>query len=192
MNQNKLQIQNKIDQAQIAIKELNVNKQALIKKWKLKNIVIESNWSMKNFNSYLQALNSTNISQENEFFKGYTLVLTNSNYPGLRKNGQIYLSCDQVYEEWLNVLAVSKQNEKLLNEIKEMENNLSILLRQINICDNLNESVDNSLMQVASYYHKCLNILLNNLTSHLNTSEPVDPSLFGLKEFSNLQLAIQE
>lgn len=36
-------------------------------------------------------------------FEGFTLVLTN-NRPGLQKNGQIFLNCDQVYEEWLFVI----------------------------------------------------------------------------------------
>ena len=84
--------------------QLNENKNKLIKKWKLKNIVFKSNWSLKNFNSYLSALNNFTLNQ-NTHFEGFTLVLTN-HVAGLRKNGDIHLNCGQVYEEWLNVISL--------------------------------------------------------------------------------------
>jgi hypothetical protein len=82
--------------------QIEENKIKLIKKWKLKNVIFRSHWSLKNFNSYLLALNSVNISKDTHF-EGFTLVLTNSNLTGLRKNGQIHVNCGQVYQEWLNV-----------------------------------------------------------------------------------------
>ena len=92
-------------------------------------------------------------------------------------------------------MAHCKKNEKILQEINEMEENISKLLRQIKICDNLDEcSFDNnggdeSIIKLASFYHQMLNSLLTNLTSHLN--ESIDDLLL-LNNFSNLQLTIQK
>lgn len=82
--------------------QLSVNKQALIKKWKLKDIIFQSNWSLKHFNLYLLALNNLNFTMDAKF-EGFTIVLTNNSFPGLRKNGFIHLNCGQVYQQWLDV-----------------------------------------------------------------------------------------
>lgn len=85
--------------------QIEKNKVLLIQKWKLKNVIFRSHWSLKHFNSYLLALNSANVSKDTHF-QGFTLVLTNSNLPGLRKNGHVHLNCGQVYQEWLNVILI--------------------------------------------------------------------------------------
>ena len=85
----------------------------------------------------------------------------------------------------------SKKNVKLLDEIKEMESDLSLLLKQIKICNILDQasienlSDDDEIITLASYYHQILNSILNNLTS---TYKPVT----SLRDdsFSNLQLTI--
>ena len=72
-----------------------------------------------------------------------------------------------------------------------MESDLSLLLKQIKICDILeqtsieNLSDDDEIQSLATYYHQILNSILNNLTS---TYKPVT----SLKDdsFSNLQLTI--
>lgn len=102
METNKTRIDEKQREAANIKEQLNENKSQLIKKWKLNNIIIKTNWSLKSFNSYLLALNNfTPLSGAH--FEGFTLVLTNSNVPGLRKSGHIHLNCGQVYEEWLDV-----------------------------------------------------------------------------------------
>jgi hypothetical protein len=100
--ENKAKIEAKKEEASVAQEQLNENKDKLIKKWKLKNIVFKSNWSLKSFNSYLQALNNFTLNKDTHF-EGFTLVLTNNDSAGLRKNGDIHLNCSQVYQEWLNV-----------------------------------------------------------------------------------------
>jgi hypothetical protein len=94
-------------------------------------------------------------------------------------------------------LAISKKNEKILEEIVQMENNISKLLRHIKICDALEEFTfntnggDESIVKLASFYHQMLNFLLTNLTSHLKPNESID-DLFKLNNFSNLQLTVQK
>ena len=174
--------------------------------------MFQSNWSLKHFNLYLLALNGLNFTTDSQF-EGFTIVLSGS-VPGLRKNGCIHLNCGQVYEQWLNViqnlthtkiktrlkilfvlvqkiLDSSKKNAKLLDEIREMEADLSLLLKQIKICDIIeqasieNLSDDDSTLSLASYYHQILNSILKNLRSSF---KPIS----SLKDdsFSNLQLTI--
>ena len=82
---------------------------------------------------------------------------------------------------------MSKKQSTLLNENKLMENHLSKLLRHVQICDNLYTSSFQETMD-ASYYNKLLNIVLNNLTQHLNS----EFSFVESNEFSNLQLTVQK
>ncbi len=92
----------KQEESKLIMKQIEANKNDLIKLWKLKNIIFKSNWSLKHFNSYLLALKNFTLNQDTHF-EGFTLVLTNNLPSGLRKNGHIHLNCAQVYEEWLNV-----------------------------------------------------------------------------------------
>ena len=68
--------------------QIEKNKNYLIKKWALKDIIFNSNWSPRNFNSYL--LNIKNFSDylSDTNFKDHILVLTNDTN-GLKKNGQV-------------------------------------------------------------------------------------------------------
>ena len=194
LREKKPAIEAKQQEARIVSKQIDETRRAIIEQWKLKDIIIDTNWSLKHFSSYLLALK--NLPAANALFEGFTLVLTN-NRPGLRKNGHIHLSCAQVYEEWLNVLAVSKTNAKLIEDINQMEIFLSQLLRNIKICDALdnkslaNSSVDESKMSSASYYYQLLNIILNHLTSHLADNRDMD-KLLNQTDFSHLQLTIQK
>ncbi len=94
-------------------------------------------------------------------------------------------------------MAISKKNEKILEEIVQMEENISKLLRHIKVCDALDEftfntnSGDESIVKLASFYHQMLNCLLTNLTSHLKSNESID-DLVKLSNFSNLQLTVQK
>ena len=72
-----------------------------------------------------------------------------------------------------------------------METKLSLLLKQIKVCDILEKaSIENltdndSIINLASYYHQILNTILNNLTSTYKYS-----SNLSQDSFSNLQLTI--
>jgi hypothetical protein len=103
LDNNKKIIEHNLTEAKKMQILIEKNKVLLIQKWKLKNVIFRSHWSLKHFNSYLLALNSANVSKDTHF-QGFTLVLTNSNLPGLRKNGHVHLNCGQVYQEWLNVI----------------------------------------------------------------------------------------
>lgn len=195
LKENRALIEAKRHESTFTFKQIQETKNFLVREWKLKDIIVNTNWSLKHFNSYLLALK--NLNMPNAPFEGFTLVLTNDNRPGLRKNGHIHLSCGQVYEEWLNVLAVSKDNAKLIEEINQMEIFLSQLLQQIKICDTLdyismaNSSVDEAILSSAYYYSELLNQLLNNLTSHLESVNKPIESILNQTNFSHLQLTIQ-
>lgn len=195
LRENKQLIEAKRQESAFTFQQIQETKNFLVREWKLKDIIVNTNWSLKHFNSYLLALK--NLNMPNAPFAGFTLVLTNDNRPGLRKNGHIHLSCGQVYEEWLNVLAVSKDNAKLIEEINQMEIFLSQLLQQIKICDTLdyismaNSSVDEAILSSAFYYSELLNQLLNNLTSHLESVNKPIESILNQTNFSHLQLTIQ-
>ena len=96
-----------------------------------------------------------------------------------------------MFFQFLKILDSSKKNAKLLDEIREMEADLSLLLKQIKICDIIeqasveNLSDDDSILSIATYYHQILNSILNNLTS---TFKPI----VSIKEdsFTDLQLSI--
>ena len=102
LDDNKIKIEAKLREAQLIQEQLNENRLALIKKWKLKDILFQSNWSLKTFNLYLLTLNNLNFTTD-AHFEGFTIVLTDNSVPGLRKNGSIHLNCGQVYEQWLGV-----------------------------------------------------------------------------------------
>lgn len=53
LNDNKIQINQKLDETISLRDQLDKNKNFIIKKWKLNNIIFDSNWSIKNYNSYL-------------------------------------------------------------------------------------------------------------------------------------------
>lgn len=95
------------------------------------------------------------------------------------------------------ILAISKKNAKLLQEIKEMETDLSRLLKQIKICepvDNLTfkyDVYDESIISLAPYYHRLLNTVLSNLTSTIGSIENMK-KLLNDEKFTNLQLTIQK
>ncbi len=84
-----------------------------------------------------------------------------------------------------------------MEEIVQMEENISKLLRHIKVCDALDESTfntnggDESIVKLASFYHHMLNSLLTNLTSHLKPNELID-DLLKLNNFSHLQLTVQK
>lgn len=185
---NKQAIKSKLEETMQLNKQLEANKNILIKKWRLHDIKFKTNWSLKNFNSYMLGLLNYKVKRE---FEGLTLVLTNSMMHGLQKNGQIYLNCDQVFEEWLNILKTSRKEFKLLKGIAEMEVELSRLLKKIRIGDNLDQiymaNIDNdrSIITSAAYYSNMLEHILKNLTADSNADVLNEPS------FSHLQMTLQ-
>ena len=95
-------------------------------------------------------------------------------------------------------MAVSKNNSKLLTEINTMEDYLSRILKQIKITDpfpleamHYDNNEDHSLISLATYYHQCLNVILNNLTSGFNSPDEIQPHLIH-DRFFNMQLVIQK
>ncbi len=122
------------------------------------------------------------------------MVLTNFVRSGLQKNGHIYLNLNQVFEEWLYVLASAKKDTKLCHEICQMEIYLSKILKQIKVCDNLdklslaNIDDDRSIILSASYYHKILNQILNNFTADINEID----CLINENKLSHLHLTLQK
>ena len=97
------------------------------------------------------------------------------------------------------VLANSKNESKLLQEIKQMEDYLSKLLKQIKICDNLdifsleNSDYDHSLLNSVSYYNKMLHLILNNLTAGIKVPSCNEiEKILSETKFSHLQLTIQK
>lgn len=184
LNQNKTLIESKLLETKEMEEQIEKNKNYIIKKWALKDIIFNSNWSPRNFNSYLLSIKSFSDYIGDTNFEDLILVLTNDTN-GLKKNGEIHLNCERTYEEWFNILAKSKKQSVLLNENKLMEKNLSKLLRHIKICDNLYMS--SFQINDASYYNKLLNIVLNNLTQKIKS----DCAFVESSEFSNLQLTVQ-
>ena len=53
INDNNKQINSKLQDTSSMRDQLNKNKNIIINKWKLNNIIFDSNWSLKNYNSYL-------------------------------------------------------------------------------------------------------------------------------------------
>lgn len=188
LRNNKQAIKSKLEETMQLNEQLEANKNILIKKWRLHDIKFKTNWSLKNFNSYMLGLLNYKVKRE---FEGLTLVLTNSMMHGLQKNGQIYLNCDQVYEEWLNILKTSRKEFKLLKRIAEMEVELSRLLKQIRIGDNQDQiymaNIDNdrSIITSAAYYSNMLEHILKILTADSNADVLNEPS------FSHLQMTLQ-
>ena len=82
--------------------QIEENKNYIIKKWNLKSIRFDSNWSPKNFNSYLLSIKNFSVYLSDAKFENHTLVLTNDT-SGLKKSGHIHLNCERTYEEWYNV-----------------------------------------------------------------------------------------
>jgi hypothetical protein len=82
--------------------QIEENKNLIAKKWRLKDIIFDSNWSPRNLQNYLLSIKSFSNYFSDAKFEGHTLVLTNDT-SGLKKNGHIYLNCARTYEEWYNV-----------------------------------------------------------------------------------------
>ena len=92
--------------------QIEENKNYIIKKWNLKSIRFDSNWSPKNFNSYLLSIKNFSVYLSDAKFENHTLVLTNDT-SGLKKSGHIHLNCERTYEEWYNVF----RNRSILNSL---------------------------------------------------------------------------
>jgi hypothetical protein len=90
--------------------QIEENKNYIIKKWNLKSIRFDSNWSPKNFNSYLLSIKNFSVYLSDAKFENHTLVLTNDT-SGLKKSGHIHLNCERTYEEWYNVF----RNRSIMN-----------------------------------------------------------------------------
>ena len=104
LRDNHEQIELKYKEAKLMKEQIEETKSFIISKWKLENIIFKSDWSLRHFNSYLNAIKNFCFINFDHEFEGFTLVLnTNQARPGLKKNGHIHLNCDQVYEEWLHV-----------------------------------------------------------------------------------------
>lgn len=73
-----------------------------------------------------------------------------------------------------------------------MEDYISRLLKQIKICDPLENNTNNeSLISLASFYHGHLNMILNNMTTSLGSIDDME-KLMNDSKFANLQLTIQK
>lgn len=92
--------------------QIEENKNYIIKKWNLKSIRFDSNWSPKNFNSYLLSIKNFSVYLSDAKFENHTLVLTNDT-SGLKKSGHIHLNCERTYEEWYNVF----RNRSIMNSL---------------------------------------------------------------------------
>lgn len=68
--------------------QIEKNKNYIIKKWALKDIIFNSNWSPRNFNSYLLSIKSFSDYIGDTNFEDLILVLTNDTN-GLKKNGEV-------------------------------------------------------------------------------------------------------
>lgn len=89
------------------------------------------------------------------------------------------------------ILAISKKNGKLLGEIKEMEEHISRLLKHIKVVDSVVNVSNESLISLAYFYHRHLNLILNNLTTSIGSIDDMT-SLLNDQKFANLQLTIQK
>lgn len=99
---NNKSIESQLLETKLMEEKIQTNKNYIIKKWNLKDIIFKSNWSPKHFNSYLLGIKNFSVYLSDAKFEEHTLVLTNDT-SGLKKNGQIHLNCERTYEEWYNV-----------------------------------------------------------------------------------------
>lgn len=193
INDNKIKINSRISEAEKIKNQLQTNMSVIIERWGLNDLIFNADWSLKYSNSYMLGLLNRETSSN---FKGYTLVLTDRKHAGLQRNGHINLNCDMVYEEWLYILGFAKKETKLLPKISDMEQNLSLLLNQIKICDNIDQK---SLAHIdyeghinsAIYYNQMLNSILNRFTEELIENNTDRKKLIMKNDFLNLQLTIQ-
>ena len=208
MNENRSSIENKLSEARQISQQLEANKALLVQKWKLKDILFKSNWSLKHFNSYMLALNSSNLAADTDthtdtlqhHFEGFVLVMTNDNVPGLRRSGHIHLDCSQVYSQWLDVLHDSRKKASLLAEIAHMESRLSRLLYNIRVCEALvatagSSSGDESLIELVAYYHRTLSKVLDKFDSQqadLLRRHQLGSHNATNANFSHLKLVVQK